>query len=354
MDRELRIATRFRVVFEYRGQRITAESEDLSRRGMFVRTYATVPTSALLDVHISIPMYESIELRARVAHVLGRSEAKALGRYPGLGLEFVAQDSASRSRLLGYLDSLIEETTPPPQDLLHTARLLIADPQTPLLVRLTNALEGFAGFDVQTVTNGADALVSALENKPDAVLVASRMDFMNGVEFLKKIRAHDRLVDVPVILMTEGESDLARLEAFRVGATDVISKPFTEEELTIRLRRVTLPKKREERGATLTGTLGDISLGSLLSLLDYERKSGVLLVLRGEELGRVAVSQGRVIRVDGPAADLEPLECIMRLLDWKDGNFEFTTGEVSGDDLLQLNTQQLLLEHARLSDESDL
>jgi hypothetical protein len=65
------------------------------------------------------------------------------------------------------------------------------------------------------------------------------------------------------------------------------------------------------------------------------------------------VAAGRIVRVESSTGPEEagPKERLMHVLDWRDGNFEFTACEVVGADEVQVTTQYLLIEHARLRDE---
>src|SRR6185369_10723252 len=92
------------------------------------------------------------------------------------------------------------------------------------------------------------------------------------------------------------EADLGRLEAFRAGVRDYIPLPFLDEELVIRIHRVASPSPLTSSG--LRGSIVAIGLGTLLSLLEFERKSGVLLVLRKSELARVFVADGKILKVE--------------------------------------------------------
>jgi len=356
IDREPRIATRCRVLIDYQGQRIAAESEDLSTRGMFIRCDSEIGAGTVLDLRVAFPGRPEFSIRARVAHRLTPESARALGRSAGLGVEFLDRGSAERSLVVDYVDETNRElASTTPEGTIEQRRLLVADPNTPLLVRLTNALEGPASYQVDTVTNGADALVSAMQERPDVILASAVMPFMSGLDLLRKIREHDRLAELPVLIMLDGDSSMARLEALRLGATDVIDKPFTDDELAIRLARALEPRrpaaKGGEREVALHGRLGDISLGTLLSLLEFERKSGVLRLASPAGQGRIHISEGRVVRVDGVAEALDPRERLMCLLDQDGGEFEFAPGKVEGPDEIGSSTQQLLLEHAKVVDE---
>jgi len=101
----------------------------------------------------------------------------------------------------------------------------------------------------------------------------------------------------------------------------------------------------------LRGNLVDIGLGTLLSLFEFERKSGILLLLRNGEIARVFVSDGRILKVEGSSGNGVPKQRLMQLLDWREGQFEFSPCAIGGRDELNVTVTQLLLEHARVQDE---
>jgi hypothetical protein len=87
-------------------------------------------------------------------------------------------------------------------------------------------------------------------------------------------------------------------------------------------------------------------------LLEFERKTGILVVLREHELARVFISAGKILKVETAATDGTPKQRLMRLLDWTDGRFEFSPAEIGQRDEVGLSVTQLLLEHARVHDEA--
>jgi hypothetical protein len=105
----------------------------------------------------------------------------------------------------------------------------------------------------------------------------------------------------------------------------------------------------------LRGNLVDIGLGTLLSLFEFERKSGILLLLRDGEIARLFVSEGKVLKVESSAGNgvpRVPRQRLMALLDWQVGQFEFSPCTIGGKDELNTSVTALLLEHARLRDEA--
>lgn len=159
---------------------------------------------------------------------------------------------------------------------------------------------------------------------------------------------HATLSSVPLVLVGD-DDDMGRLEALRAGVRDYIPVPFLDEELVIRVHRVATLSPVTSPG--LRGNLVDIGLGTLLSLLEFERKSGVLLVLRTSELARVFMAGGKILKVEATTGFGGPKDRLMRLLDWRDGQFEFSPADIGGRDELGLSVTQVLLEHARTRDE---
>jgi DNA-binding response OmpR family regulator len=338
------------VEFDRLDQRVLAESEDLSRRGIFVRTDELLPVGAVTPVDITLPDGVGFKVLARVAHLLSPSAARALGRHVGMGFEFLETEGGGLEALSAYLDNLIEELTPPPRMLPSTMLVFVAEPSRPLRERIAAALET-AGFTVEAFHDGAEAYRAAAAQAPDLLVAAVQMPLMDGLTLIRTLSVHPRLSSLPVVLTSDDPSDLTRLEAFRMGVRDYISKPFHEEELVIRVHRVAMSTPRgTAESAMLRGNLAEIGMGTLLSLLEFERKSGILVVLTDTEAARLFVAEGRVVKVESPR-DGTAREKLMVVLDFTAGEFEFTGCEVVGTDELGQATTQLLLEHARISDE---
>ena len=124
---------------------------------------------------------------------------------------------------------------------------------------------------------------------------------------------------VPVIFLTALNSDEDRILGFRLGADDYLAKPFRFEELDLRVDRVLRTIDRihsrvekdlaaaDPEGLGLRGDLAHLGVSALLTILEMERKSGIL-VLKTRKTGRVFLRDGRVLAafVDGK----ETLECI--------------------------------------------
>jgi CheY-like chemotaxis protein/Tfp pilus assembly protein PilZ len=323
------------------------ETEDMSPSGLYVRTEAAVPVGAEVDLRLTLPDGSIIALYARVAHVLTPSAARTLGRHAGMGLALIGPDTPARAKLCAHLDSLRAELASP--GLSTTTRVIVVEPSPPLRARMARCLEA-AGFQVTAVASAMQALDACAVARPDAMIAASTMPAMTGVDLAYAMSEHTALSGVPLVLIGD-EGDLGRLEAFRAGVRDYIPVPFLDEELVIRMHRVATAAPLTSPG--LRGSIVAIGVGTLLSLLEFERKSGVLLVLRRNELARVFVAAGKILKVEATAGYGVPKDRLMRLLDWRDGQFEFSPADIGGRDEVGLSVTQVLLEHARRHDEQE-
>ncbi|MEO8843868.1 MAG: response regulator [Kofleriaceae bacterium] len=346
--RDQRLVSRCRVEFDRPSGVVEAETEDLSVRGLFIRTEALLPVGEDTEIRLFLPDGTLLGMNGRVAHMLTPSAAKALGRHPGMGIELTGGDSASKLKLRAHIDSLRTEITSP--GLSTTTQVIVVEPSPPLRARMARCLES-AGFKVTPCSSATEALETCTVWRPDIMVCAAQMEGMSGIDLAYAMADHESLGVVPLVL-TGDDGDLGRLEAFRAGVRDYVPKPFLDEELVIRVHRVVAPLAPVTNPG-LRGNLVDIGLGTLLSLFEFERKSGILLLLRESDIARLFVSEGKILKVEASSGNGAPRQRMMQLLDWSTGQFEFSPCAIGGRDELSVTVTQLLLEHARVSDELD-
>ena len=347
MARELRVVTRCAIEFERLDRRVVAVSEDLSTAGVFVRTGDLVPLHSVVALAIELPSGPSLLIRSRVAHVLSEAIARGLGRQPGMGFQFLEFPPGARAAIVGHLESVAATRTPPPPT--AGTRVLVAVAGTSFAERLQSSLHR-ADFEVELAADAAAASLAIERRVPDIFVLSDSLPPRGGLALAAGLLSRPPMAQLPVVLLSDDDSDMARLGAYRVGVRDFIPTPFTAEELTLRLQKIALGPSPFRPGI-LRGTLADISLATLLSIFDFERKSGVLRLFRGPRSAKIACSRGQVLAVEGALA-ATPMEGLFELLEWDGGHFEFSACEVDEGEGLG-PTQSLLLEHARRSDEAE-
>jgi hypothetical protein len=104
----------------------------------------------------------------------------------------------------------------------------------------------------------------------------------------------------------------------------------------------------------LNGELDQIGLSTLLTVLDIERVSGVVVVRRGGQTGQLWMRAGRMLRavIDGGPVRLSGKVAACDMLAWGAGRFEVFREEVEGADEIGTSTAHLLMEAAMRVDES--
>ncbi|GAA2429333.1 SpoIIE family protein phosphatase [Streptomyces macrosporus] len=115
------------------------------------------------------------------------------------------------------------------------ARVLIADDNADMREYLTRLLTD-AGYRVDAVGDGREALEAVRATTPDLVVSDVMMPRMDGLELVAALRAESRTASVPVLLLSARAGQEASIEGLRAGADDYLVKPFAAAELLARVR----------------------------------------------------------------------------------------------------------------------
>ncbi len=118
------------------------------------------------------------------------------------------------------------------------ALILVVDDSTAVLDLLERILHHEKFAQVHTFSSPLDALAWTEEHVPHVVLLDIEMPEMNGLTFLRHLRARPETEMVPVIVMTSIHRREVKLEALAAGATDFVNKPFDQLELVARVRNL--------------------------------------------------------------------------------------------------------------------
>jgi DNA-binding response OmpR family regulator len=256
------------------------------------------------------------------------------------------------------------------------ARILVVD-DDPWIQRTTAAALGRWGHLVTLAGDGQGALTSALRVPPDLVITAVTLPAVDGSCWWETLRARPEFASTPLLFLTPPQGPGAdAVRGLEPSHDERLVKPFRVEDLeraiAVLLSRVPPGSGRRPRvpwvtrGAdlekesagyrplsALRGGLDEISLSSVLIVLEMERKTGVLLLERDEGTARLYVRRGRIIRADtDPPHRLVGAPAVYEVLTWQRGSFDFLVGDVGGVDEIQTTTTFLLMEGARRIDEA--
>ncbi len=122
--------------------------------------------------------------------------------------------------------------------------VLIVDDEKNILLTLSQSLEALQ-LEIETATNGEEALAKLKEKGFGLILLDLRMPGMDGMEVLRQVR--EIRPDICIIMITAyGTIELA-VEAMKLGAVDFIQKPFSPEEIRELVSRVIDREKIDEQ-----------------------------------------------------------------------------------------------------------
>ncbi|MBN2063154.1 MAG: response regulator transcription factor [Sedimentisphaerales bacterium] len=113
----------------------------------------------------------------------------------------------------------------------------------------------FAGYNVETATDGESGLKAALDLRPDLILLDIMLPKVNGYEICRLVRKEK--LDMPIIMLTAKGEESDIILGLNLGADDYVTKPFSIKQLLARIdaflrrRRIAEPQSYEFCGYTL-------------------------------------------------------------------------------------------------------
>ena len=137
---------------------------------------------------------------------------------------------------------------------MNAKKILLLEDDPNLGFVLQEQLES-TGFRVTLKTNGDEGLAASQKSGFDLCLVDVMMPRKDGFTFAREFRSKD--TSTPIIFLTAKSLKEDRIEGFKVGGDDYVTKPFSMEELLLRIQAVL--KRSSRREQAVTG--GTIKLG---------------------------------------------------------------------------------------------
>jgi two-component system, OmpR family, response regulator len=135
--------------------------------------------------------------------------------------------------------------------------VLVVDDEAVLAEMVSMALR-YEGWNIATAGDGSSALESARSQRPDVVVLDVMLPDMSGLDVLRKLREQNP--QLPVLLLTAKNAVEDRIAGLTAGGDDYVTKPFSLEEVVLRLRALLRRTgvTTEDSGAQLV--VGDLVL----------------------------------------------------------------------------------------------
>lgn len=141
------------------------------------------------------------------------------------------------------------------QDYGTNARVLVVDDDPAICGMLKRGLS-YAGFNVDVAADGVEALAKARESEPGVVVLDLMLPDLDGFEVARRLR---KASQCPILMLTAKGTLADKTAGFEAGADDYVVKPFSFDELLLRIRAL-LRRSRAEQPEIIT--FHDVSMNT--------------------------------------------------------------------------------------------
>jgi DNA-binding response OmpR family regulator len=232
-------------------------------------------------------------------------------------------------------------------------RVLLID-DDPKVLRLLEATLRLKSYDVVKMESGVEALTWLRGEQPDLIISDIMMPDLDGYDFFRRVKASTRSARVPFIFLSARSEPADVVRGLRLGADEFLRKPFSIDELLVRVERVLrragdVDESMGGKGV-FDGDLAHMPLADVLRMLCVQRKTGLLrLDPKGVKVsGAVQLVEGQVVHAEFGVLSGESALC--QLLLHESGRFSFRPGEELPQRTIEVQTLPLLMEAFRLMD----
>jgi DNA-binding response OmpR family regulator len=176
----------------------------------------------------------------------------------------------------------------------HRAQILLVEDDINLGFVVQDILKS-EGFRVHLCKDGKEGLMQFNKEPYDLCLLDVMMPKKDGFSLAEDIRKVNQ--EVPIIFLTAREMAEDKIKGLRLGADDYITKPFSSEELILRIKNILRrnPKFKEDAGDKNKFTIGKFSFNAANFELADEKEKKKLTKKESELLKILAMHQGQVI-----------------------------------------------------------
>jgi PleD family two-component response regulator len=216
------------------------------------------------------------------------------------------------------------------------ARILVVDDEENLRNILVFQLRG-EGHEVRGLGRGDEVLPAALAWKPDLVLLDLMMPGMDGFQVSRALRGNPASAGLPIIVITARGDAATKLQAFVAGAHDFLVKPYSWDELLLRIQAVLELTRRHQGQRSFTGLPGSAVVEAEITRLMNSDEDFAFLSIDIDHFKRFNETFGYE-RGD------EVLSMLARLLEdaaQEEGSGVRFVGQLGGDDFVMLTSPEV-------------
>jgi len=196
-------------------------------------------------------------------------------------------------------------------------RVLIIDDEPPIRRFLKTSLVA-QGYQTLETESGEEALAALAKNRIDVIVLDLGLPGMDGLDFLRNLRASGS--SVPVIVLSSRTDETGKVKALDSGADDYVTKPFGIDELLARIRAA-LRHRLQEQGEKPVFKSGDLSVDLVRRIVTVKGQEVKLTPREYDVLRLLVLHAGKVLthkfllrEVWGTETDVQYLRIYVRSL----------------------------------------
>ncbi|WP_437810390.1 response regulator [Sorangium sp. So ce1078] len=222
-----------------------------------------------------------------------------------------------------------------------------------------------AGYEVIYCATAEAGLSTACTLEPECIVCDVGLPDHDGYWVARNVRTQPSRVSVtPFLFLSALDDQQSRLEGFHVGADVYMTKPFRVGEVVAQIGALVqmASRLRQRRDSLMSipasvdqtaieGDLSQMSIATVLTVLEMERRSGVFEVISKKRRAQLDIAEGCIVQGTVGGTRVSALAALRTMLGWKVGRFAFVPGSrpVPSE---RKSIAAYLLEATRLEDES--
>lgn len=148
-------------------------------------------------------------------------------------------------------------------------RVLVVDDEKDIVALVAYHLTR-SGYQVTTASTGQDALREAQREKPALIVLDLMLPGISGFDVLEQLRADERTRSVAVLMLTARREEPDRIRGLSLGADDYLTKPFSPEELVLRVAAILRRTRSAPTASTDTMSIGPMVIDRAAMTVDVD------------------------------------------------------------------------------------
>lgn len=126
-------------------------------------------------------------------------------------------------------------------------KILVADDDPSIQELIQLSLEAH-GYRVIVASTGREAILKALSERPDLIILDILMPELDGYEIMRLLKSNEETKNIPIIVLTAYPSDVGALVSWMEGVEGYLAKPFDPDDLLMLINRALSPPEKAGEG----------------------------------------------------------------------------------------------------------